>query len=155
MILVILIVALVLLALVAFLITLSNKTVIKVIDVDDRYARNPIKTVETNIDFSHVIFQDQTIEAVRDYDLFIIKGNKFSNFSLSDGRTISLEDGDCILVNTRITYPWVDRFKLFLVTDENLGVVLKTADEIILESPIVGTVFAKIPRKNIENLKWK
>ena len=135
---------------------LKRRKEVSILYVDEE-VKNPIKTMKVDLDFSHVVFPDGTFKSVQDhnFDLYIIKGRKFSNMTLSDGREISIKDGDCILVNTQLVFPWVDRFRLFLVLDEKLGVVLRTADEVLYDTPIVGSVYAKIPRDNIENLVWK
>lgn len=133
-----------------FLVKNDIKT-IPILDVDNNQL---LPGKKYKLDFSHLVFPDGEIGSLCGKVLYIIKGNRYRTFTLSDGRKLHLENGDCIVVDIKITTPDINKYRAFIVS-ENENKILKTSDEVTTEDLILGAVCSKIPGSVMDNQLWE
>lgn len=144
------IIALLLVIILCFLVKNDIKT-IPILDVDNNQL---LPGKKYKLDFSHLVFPDGEIGSLCGNVLYIIKGNRYRTFALSDGRELHLENGDCIVVDIKITVPDINKYRAFIVS-ENGNKILKTSDEVTAEDLILGAVCSKIPGSVMDNQLWE
>ena len=114
-----------------------------------------LKKLPYRIDFNHIILPSGESKTLVGKDLYIISGNTLKNQVLHDGRKISLEDGDCVVVDPEI-HENKKPYKAFLVNPKGLdstpgkNTKIRTSDQVTAEEVIIGAVIAKIPCSWIE-----
>ena len=117
-----------------------------------------LKQFKYIIDFNHIILPSGEAKYIHDKDLYIISGNGLKDQVLQDGRKISLEDGDMIVVDPQITDELKKVCRAFLVSPKGKMSVckesrLKTSDKVAADDVILGGVIAKIPASWIEQYR--
>lgn len=119
-----------------------------------------LKRFRYRIDFDHIILPSGESKSIQDKDLYLVSGNGLKDQVLQDGRKISLEDGDLIVVDPQITDELKKVCKAFIVNPKDLNFLcresrLKTSDKVTADDVILGAVIAKIPASWIEKNRIK
>ena len=96
---------------------------------------------------------------IEGFKFYIIGGNAFKDIILKNGHNISLENGDCIIVNPKIKTLTED-YDIYIVNpfppiSAHRDIKIETSDTLTAESNILGAIVARIPAKWMNKHKRK
>lgn len=90
--------------------------------------------------------------------MYIVWGNEFENKPLSDGRTFSIKEGECIIVDPRVTIKEGNKYEAYLINpyppysafkDTRIEVSENIADG----KEVLGAIIASIPAEWMDKRK--
>ena len=138
----------------------SKPTWIPMIVTDEPLAVN-LREIPYNINPSKLKYlnKDGIEISPEGFEFYIVGGNAFKDKILKNGRKISLENGDCIIVSPIIKTLTEGR-DIYIVNPHppqsaHKDIKIETGDTLTAESNILGAVVAKIPAEWMNKYRRK